>query len=148
MINLQAVRSRHRKFLSAHDAAVLQELNQARDAGLEHVQRHPGFKPRTGGLQRATTGQVLRTSRGSIVRLQNRKPYASAIDKGARPHVIQARTAKTLRFTSSDGALVFRRRVNHPGNRAYHFLRTATVAAGHTFQLGMSARMRGIARQF
>lgn len=148
MINLQALRSHHRKFLSAHDAAVQRSLSEARDDGIDHVQKSPGFRPQTGALQKATTGQVIRTSRGAIVRLQNRKPYAAPIDKGSAPHVIVARRAKALRFTSSSGETIFRRRVNHPGNRPYHFLRSATTAAAHSFELRMAPRMRNIARQF
>lgn len=148
MIDLNSLRLAHRRFLSAHDSAVQRSLNEAREAGIEEVQKRPPFKPQTGELQAATTGQIIRTARGSIVRLQNRKPYAAAIDKGARPHPIEARRAKALRFTSSSGALVFRRRVNHPGNRPYHFLRTATTAAAHNFELRMAPRMRDIARKF
>lgn len=148
MINLNSLRSSHRRFLQAHDRAVWQSLDESRKDGIEHVQRNPGFKPRTGELQRATTGQVIRTSRGSVVRLENRKPHARPIDKGARPHVIRARGGGYLAFRGRGGGMVFRKSVNHPGNRPYHFLRTASTAAARSFELGMSARMRTIARSF
>jgi len=147
VIDLRAVQLSHRRFLAKHDAAVLRELQDARDFGVQYVQVHPTFKPRTGALQAATTGQVIRTRNRGIVRLSNRKPYAAAIDKGAAPHVIRARSAKALRFMGK-GGVVFRKSVNHPGNKPYRFLYRATNAAGRTFAQKMNARMQTIARSF
>ena len=147
MLNIQKIRQSHRRFLSAHDSAVARSLDDARNEGIAFVQREPGFKPRTGELQRATTGQIVRTSRGSVIKLQNRKPYAGPIDKGSPRHPIAARS-KALRFTSSAGVLIFRRRVNHPGNKPYRFLSRATTAAAGTFVSRMRSRMTVIARNF
>lgn len=147
MLDLRSVQRDHRRFLAAHDSAVARSLNDAREAGLGLVMSTPGFKPRTGELQRATTGQVIRNSRGALVRLQNRKPYAAPIDKGARAHPITAH-GRALRFVGAGGAVIFRRSVNHPGNRPYHFLRNATTGAARTFELLMTSRMRAAARQF
>ncbi len=147
MIDLRSVQLAHRRFLAKHEAAVLTELQDARDFGVDYVQKNPGFKRRTGALQDATTGQVIRTRNRGIVRLLNRKPYAAAIDKGARPHVIRARSAKALRFMGK-GGVVFRRSVNHPGNKPYRFLSRATNAAGRSFFQQMNARMKTIARSF
>ena len=148
MFALRPVQLSHRRFISAHDGAVLDELNDARDFGVKYTAEHPTFTPRSGsqGLAHATTGQVIRTKNRGIVRLQNRKPYAAAIDKGARPHVITAK-GKALRFMGN-GGFVFRKRVNHPGNRPFKFLSTATLAAGRKFQQGMQLRMARIARSF
>jgi hypothetical protein len=44
--------------------------------------------------------------------------YASAIEMGAPPHVIQVKDAKVL----SDGKRIFGRRVNHPGYKGDSFL--------------------------
>lgn len=44
--------------------------------------------------------------------------YASAIELGAPPHVIQVKDAKVL----SDGKRIFGRRVNHPGYKGDSFL--------------------------
>jgi hypothetical protein len=147
VIDLRAVQLAHRRFLSKHDAAVLAELNEARDFGVDCVQRNPGFKRRTGGLQDATTGQVIRTRTRGIVRLSNRKPHAAPMDRGARPHIIRAKSAKALRFVGK-GGLVFRKSVNHPGNKPYRFLYRATNAAGRTFVQGLARRMATIARSF
>lgn len=146
-INLRAVQQSNRRFLAQHDASVLRALNDSRNAGLRYVQTNPGFKPQTGETQRATTGQVIRTARLGIVRLQNRKPHAAALDKGARPHLIRARGNGVLRFTAG-GAIFFRKQVEHPGNRAYGFLSRATTHAGETFAREMASSMTAIARRF
>ena len=147
MINLRAVQQSNRRFLSAHESAVLRAMNDSRDAGIRFVHSGPGFKPRSGELQKATTGQVIRTARLGVVRLQNRKPYAAPIDKGSRPHLIRARAGGTLRF-SSGGRVFFRKQVDHPGNRAYRFLERANQHAGEQFLRDMTASMAALARRF
>ncbi|HEU4544358.1 MAG TPA: hypothetical protein VFR23_24720 [Jiangellaceae bacterium] len=147
MIDLRRLNESHRRFLAKHKAAVSTELHRSAQAGLAEVLRNPGFTPRTGALQRATDAKILRTRTRSIVRLRNAKPYAAPIDKGSRPHVIRARRG-VLRFTSSSGALVYRRQVNHPGNKPYRFLERASSKAGESFGRGMAQRMTAIARQF
>lgn len=42
--------------------------------------------------------------------------YASFVRDGTPPHVIEAKNRKTLRW-ESNGAVFFRRRVNHPGTQ-------------------------------
>lgn len=147
VLDVQALRLSHRRFIAQHEAGVTTELRRAAEEGVAYVQRNPGFKPRTGGLQRATEGKVVRLRSGGVVRLANRKPYAAAIDKGAGPHVIFYRRKKFLRFVIG-GSVYYRRAVNHPGNRAYGFLRRATEHSGQTFLTRMSSRMTTIARSF
>lgn len=49
-------------------------------------------------------------------------PYARPLEYGSGAHVIEAVNAKALRFVV-DGKVIFRRRVMHPGTRAYAFMR-------------------------
>jgi hypothetical protein len=147
VIDLSAVRLAHRRFLAKHDAILAQSLEESRQQGLAEVRRNPGFKPRTGALQRATTGRVVRTRTGAIVRLQNRKAYAAAIDRGSKAHVIQVRRRKALRFIGS-GGVVFRRRVNHPGTKPYRFLSRAVNEAGRLFGTRFVSRIEQAARSF
>jgi len=148
VIDLRRLRESHRRFLAQHRAAVSEELHRAAQEGVAEVQRNPGFKPRSGALQRATQGKVIRTRSGGIVRLRNPLRHAGPIDKGSPPHVILPRRAKVLRFTNAAGAVVFTRRVNHPGNRAFHFLSRARDQAGQRFHTRMTRRMVAIARRF
>ena len=48
-----------------------------------------------------------------------------AIEFGTRSHPIAARRARVLRFRDEDGRTIFRRRVQHPGTRAYAPVRVA-----------------------
>jgi hypothetical protein len=47
--------------------------------------------------------------------------YAQIVTSGSRPHIIQARTAKALRFVVG-GQVVYTRRVQHPGTRPNPYL--------------------------
>ena len=48
--------------------------------------------------------------------------YAKPLEFGSRPHEILPRTAKFLRF-EVDGRIVYARKVNHPGNPAFRYMR-------------------------
>jgi len=147
VIDLRPVRAAHSRFLATHRAAVSTELRLAAESGVAEVQRKPGFTRRTGATQAATSGKVIRTRSGGVVRLRNPKPHARTLEGGSKPHVIRARRGKALRFVSG-GRLVFRRAVNHPGTKPYRFLSRARDTAGSSFHRGMSRRMAEIARRF
>jgi hypothetical protein len=53
---------------------------------------------------------------------------ALILQHGSRPHVIEPKNAKALRF-AQNGRMVFYRRVNHPGTRAYRWLDRAVMMA-------------------
>lgn len=146
-IDISAVRRKHQRFLRAHQAMVAREADDAADQIEHHVRQSPGFKPRTGNLQRQTKARVIRRGKHVIVRGSNSARYANAIEGGARPHVIRARRKKTLRFIGR-GGIVFRKAVNHPGNRPYRFLLRATLSANRVFGRGLQAGMARLARGF
>jgi len=142
--NLPAVQRAHDKLLSQTSAGITLELADAGKFAVDYVKAHPTFTPRSGELQ-AKTQWVAR--RGHIIRIQNTAPHAHAIESGARPHVIEARRRKALRFMSG-GKAIFRRRVNHPGNRPLKFLYRATNAAGRVLKQGIANRMQRAAQVF
>jgi hypothetical protein len=146
-IDIGAVRRKHQRFLRAHQAMVEREADDAADQIEHHVRQSPGFKPRTGNLQRRTQARVIRRGKHVIVRGSNNARYANAIEGGARPHVIRARRKKTLRFVGR-GGIVFRKAVNHPGNKAYRFLYRATMSAGRVLNKGLQVGMTRLARGF
>jgi hypothetical protein len=53
-----------------------------------------------------------------------RHPAALYLEHGTRPHVIVPRTKLALAF-EKEGRLVVRRKVFHPGHRAYRIMTTA-----------------------
>lgn len=56
--------------------------------------------------------------------------YVLIEELGSKPHVIQARRRKALRIPIGGGAVVFRRRVYHPGTTGTHFMtRSLPLAA-------------------
>ncbi|MGL5911834.1 MAG: hypothetical protein ACRCZP_17660 [Phycicoccus sp.] len=56
-------------------------------------------------------------------------PYLGFVIGGTRPHLINARAGKALRFTGRGGQVIYRRSVRHPGTAANPFLRDALRAA-------------------
>src|SRR6188474_1816071 len=93
-------------------------LAQAGRNAVDHIKRYPGFKPRTGAVQRGTKTRVVRLGGGRLLRITNDHPAAPTLDGGSRPHIIRARTGKALKFTMG-GKVMFRRSVRHPGTRPY-----------------------------
>jgi hypothetical protein len=143
-LDLSAVHKAHEKLLSRTSAAVVLELAGAGKFAVDYVKAHPTFKPRSGELQAKTRWVPFR---GRAIKIQNTAGHAHSIESGAKPHVIRPRRAKMLAFTVK-GKLVFARKVNHPGNRAYRFLYRATNAAGRILSKGLESRMQHIASSF
>lgn len=140
--DLSALRSSHDEFLARHAAMVSGALYDAGNVAVAETLLHPGFTPRTGGLQKATKFKVLKTAGGKIVRLRNDKPYAGYVEEGTRPHRIVAKNGRALRFLGRDGNYVFRRAVNHPGTRPYWFLNRAQITAAARLKSMLEAGMR------
>ncbi len=82
------------------------------------------IKQRSGALResvnayRADDGDILQGGAGAGAGLD----YAKALEYGSRPHEILPRNGKFLRF-EKDGRVIFARRVNHPGNRPFRYMR-------------------------
>lgn len=143
--SIASIRRAHQHIIAETQRAEREALEFAGRFAVDHVQRYPEFRPRTGALQRATKFKVVR---GKTLRIYNDKKYAAAIDRGARPHIIRPRRSSVLRFRGRDGRIVFARRVNHPGNRPYRFLYRATNAAFRVFQRNLEQRLTAIASRF
>ena len=67
--------------------------------------------------------------RGVRIRLGNRSRVAVWVEQGTVPHIIVPRKARVLAFRVDGGPLIFARRVNHPGTRAYRVLERAVRIA-------------------
>lgn len=149
--NLPDVFAAHRRFLTRHDHAYRDSLEDASDFGLRYANSRPRFTPRTGELQKANESRVIRTRTLGTVRFRNRKPYAASIDQGARPHDIFPRDrarGRLIFFWPKVGKWIYARRVKHPGNKPYRFLHGATIAAGRFWFVDMSRRMFAASRLF
>ena len=148
VVDISGVLRAHKSFERDHERMLEQVMNFGEAMVLREVRTNPGFQPRTGALQRATKVRTIRTRRGRLLRVSNPKRYARAIDGGARPHVIVARPGKKLAFRGRDGNMVFRKRVNHPGNRAYRFLRNPVGTTFVRLQPQLKSGMARVAANF
>lgn len=68
-------------------------------------------------------------ARGPQVSVGSSLYYALWEHEGTPPHVIRPNRMKVLRFPGRGGAIVFARKVNHPGTNGSHFLTRALVLA-------------------
>jgi hypothetical protein len=68
-------------------------------------------------------------------------PYAWDVEYGTKPHVIEAKPGKVLRFQVGE-RIVYTRRVNHPGTRAQPYVRP--VVQNWAARLGEDAVTVGV----
>lgn len=78
---------------------------------------------KSGDLKRS--GKVVRRVYGFSV--QYTMPYAAAVHDGSKRHIIEAKAGKMLKFIGKDGQTVYRKRVNHPGNKKNPWLWRAAM---------------------
>lgn len=150
-INIRELQLIHERFLVRHADMVETQLEQAGVAAQDHVRTYSKFKRRSSqpnSLKDATETQLIRTASGMLVRVKSTKKYSKSIEYGARPHLIQGKRGKMLAFRGRDGRMVFRRKVKHPGNRAFRFLYNATDAAHRSLGKDLELGMRTVARKF
>jgi hypothetical protein len=78
---------------------------------------------KSGALQRSIRRYWTRERGKTLsVAVGSNQRHAKVHHDGARPHVIRARYAKTLRYVRKDGSVAFAKSVNHPGHRANRYL--------------------------
>lgn len=85
---------------------------------------NPADKPRTGLLAKSYRVEVIPGT--NQFRVRNPRKYAAAIELGAKPHIIRARTT-TLRFRDRSGTWRNIKMVRHPGNPAFNILKDAST---------------------
>jgi len=106
-----------------------------------------GPRSRTGLLSRSIQSKVLNIG-DEVISLQvgvfGGVPYARALEEGSKAHRILATVSRALRFRVQD-RFIFRKSVQHPGNRAYHFIsdeaKATEVSARERLQ---AAALRGL----
>lgn len=79
------------------------------------------FKNQTGDLRRSISRRVEGAHKGIVF---TDMKYAPFVEFGTKPHVIRPKTKKMLAFKIG-GKMVFARKVNHPGTRAYNYMKDA-----------------------
>lgn len=107
---------------------------------LVQEQLYPGHGVVTGHLRRSIAGSVIAPAMAQIDAGLHQQGanlhYADAVEAGTGPHVITPKRARVLRFTSR-GAVVFTRRVNHPGTKGLQMFQNAA----RQLEGGLAARL-------
>lgn len=150
-VDIRAVHAAHQRFTNSLTALVNDIAKDAAAVAEKHVYFQSGFKKpnpaRPGSIESSVKTRLVRTRGGVVLRVANTAKHAWAQEDGARPHIIMARRAKTLRFVMG-GIVMYRRSVRHPGNRPTHFLLRATYAAGNFEYSALKSRGEALARRF
>lgn len=108
------------------EANARQTLGQGVALALAHAKATQSFHDRTGELRRSITRGQKSTW---IHFLKASAPHAAYVEYGTKPHRIEAKNRRALRFVQH-GEIRFRRGVNHPGTKPRHFMDdAATVGA-------------------
>lgn len=123
---LRGRRELEARFRAIGDTSKL--LRKFAPAALAEIKRET--PRRTGNLSR---NNAVASVTDTEVRFSNRANYAAPVHEGSRPHTIVPTRRKALRFAPGGGstlsgrprrgaAVVFARRVRHPGNRGNPFM--------------------------
>jgi len=115
---------------------VHQAVETAVKAGVREAVTRRRYKDRTGMLTQTAEGRVLiRLADGAVGEMRWLQRYASYVDAGTRPHVIDARRKPELAFFwAKAGRMFFGPRVNHPGTRPTGFAGLAYLKAEAVLQ--------------
>lgn len=76
----------------------------------------------TGQLQKSIHMRHRRDGAGQFIEVGSTVSHALVHHEGARPHIIVANRAQSLRFTSG-GRVIYTRQVAHPGTRPNRYLK-------------------------
>lgn len=152
-INISALRRAHNAFILDLVEQIDEAQEQAGETLRMNLALRSEFKNPTGKLAAATETRLIRTRRGNVLRVSNKKPYALAQERGSGTHagkgryLIRPRKAKALRFMQG-GAVVFRKSVMHPGVPATHWLLKG-IQRGELAETNfLHTRLTQIARKF
>lgn len=111
------------------EANARQVLGQGVALALAHARATTKFKDRSGDLRRSIVRGQKSTWHHFIKAGGRTAPHAHFVEYGTKPHPIEVRRRRALRFVQH-GEIRFRRRVQHPGTKATHFMdEAATVGA-------------------
>ncbi len=147
-INIGKVSAIHKSFVIAHAAMVDRILNETGNTAQRRVKTTGAFQRRSSSSAKdATKFKVVKTGGGRILRIRNTKRHAKFLEFGTAPHPIVAKNAKVLRFKVG-GAVIFRRRVMHPGTKATRFLWRESSAAFRQAAPRLRAGMARVAKRF
>ena len=99
---------------------VKRQLKMAARDIKEHAAEHHRYESRGGDLERR--GVIYRVNGSSaVIALNPNVPYAVFVHEGTKPHIIEPRNKRALRWVAR-GEFAFAKRVFHPGTEKDQFL--------------------------
>ena len=99
---------------------------------------------RTGALEDGIASVKLSPFIGKLFSLAK---HSRIVEDGSRPHGIKAVNARFLRF-EMNGAIIYARRVHHPGTHPRPFMAPAAIVGRTILQRELQARVNQAAKAF
>ena len=118
---------------------------KACDAGLRECLGARRYSDVTGRLTKSAYKRYVNNPRGAAGVFGFRANHASYVDEGTPPHAIEAKGGGMLRFNVG-GAVVFAKRVNHPGTQPDRFLERGETKAEQVLRSEIEGGIRNAAR--
>lgn len=107
------------------DKQVRRALRHSAGVVAVSARKQHSYQDRTGHLTSSIGYGVPEGGTTVNVDVTATMPYADAIERGAKPHVIKPKKPGGRLVFGTVSGLVFAKQVNHPGNRPFRFLAEA-----------------------
>lgn len=149
MINIAMMRVAHTRFDRAFQHMVRETVISHNIAAMGEARQELQQHVRSGRLLASAAGRVLFAKTRAISRGEIGKgvKYAEGFEYGTRPHAIYPKRAKMLRFIGRrDGAVVYAKKVNHPGNRPFFVMGGAWWKMAVRYATVLRANMQYLAQ--
>lgn len=104
-----------------------------------------GAPVRKGMLRYQIGRQFTVTPDKVIASIRSGAPYTEIVERGSRPHTIEAVRAKALRFVV-DGVVRFAKSVQHPGTKPTFFIQKSVQAANGILPLIVKKHMEKVGK--
>jgi hypothetical protein len=109
----------------------------------DYVEAAAAVHSRSGALVQSIYKQRIRPLAWEIGHNRQQAPQAVFVHWGTRPHRIEPRNKKALRFVGA-GGFVFARGVNHPGYKGDPWLVRAAREAPRNFEQHVARQLRAL----
>lgn len=144
-INLDEIKAAHEALMKEIDEICKDKMKLLGNSAAFHASQTTSFKGTS--LKNSVQYAPKNTKYTLGIRVFTNKSHASFLEEGTKPHVIQARKARALRFVK-DGNVVFTKSVNHPGTKPTFWFSKATTKAEHQVLPELTNDLERIAQKF
>lgn len=102
--------------------------------------------PVKSGMLKFQIGRQFTITKDRIfVTIRSGAPYTEIVEKGSRPHLIEAKNAKALRFVIG-GVVRFAKSVQHPGTKPTFFIKRSVEAANRVLPVIIRKYMQEVGK--